>query len=280
MFAIVGIFILQKTCHAQQGYKIGDVRGGISVALPYDNIETALQANQRRMIGLGMAIFIVLGCTFYFLVWKLMRRLDHTVSQLDDEKLKLEISQTEILAERNKLDDIISSIDADLLLLDKDLRIIWVNKKLKERETYSPKDLVGQLCNKAYCNTNKLLDDCPAKLAFESGRAIVREHPIHHPDGTTRLYSFTCSPVRDNLGQVSHVLELVQDITDKKKNEQLIDNHTKEISLVQQNILQVNKELLEKNSELERFNKLFVDREFKIKELKERLKKHEQGESK
>ena len=30
-------------CHAKQGYKLGDVRGGISVALPYEEIETALK---------------------------------------------------------------------------------------------------------------------------------------------------------------------------------------------------------------------------------------------
>ena len=38
-------------------------------------------------------------------------------------------------------------------------------------------------------------------------------------------------------------------------------------------------ELEEKNAELERFNKLFIDREFRIKELRDKVKKLEGGNS-
>ena len=256
-------------CHAEQGYKLGDVRGGISVMLPYNEIETALKDNQQRMLGLGLSILLVMGFTFYLLVWQLMKRLSNTVDLLDNEKKKLEETQASLLDERNKLDDIVSSIDADLLLLDRDMKILWVNRKLRERKAYASDELIGRFCNKAYCNIDEIPADCPSKLALETGKAVHQEHPITHPDGTTRFYAFTCSPVKDSGGNIMHILELVQDITEKKNQEEAFEEHVRELARAQ-------KALLEKNSELERFNQLFVDREFKIKELKDRVQALEQ----
>lgn len=148
---------------------------------------------------------------------------------LDAEKRKLEIARSDITSERNKLDDIVSAIDADLLLLDRDMKIHWINKKLKERNPYTRGDMVGQLCNKAYCNIEHVPEDCPAATAFESEKPVRQEHPITHPDGTTRFYLFTCSPIRDGGGNVTHVLELVQDITDKKKIEDEVKQKAAEL---------------------------------------------------
>lgn len=47
--------------------------------------------------------------------------------------------------------------------------------------------------------------------------------------------------------------------------EKLVEKRTKELE-------KINKKLQEKNADLERFNDLFVDREFRIKELKEKIK--------
>lgn len=148
---------------------------------------------------------------------------------LEAEKKKLELSQKEISNERNKLDDIISAIDADLLLLDRDMKIIWTNKKLVERPSYSGGDIIGKPCNIAYCNMEKTSKDCPVSLAFNSGKPIQIEHPITYPDGTTRFYSFTCSPIKDNTGIVTNVLELVQDITERKILEDRIKEKSDEL---------------------------------------------------
>ena len=263
-------------CHAKQGYRLGDVRGGISVTLPYDKIEMALKGNQRRMSFLAVIIVIALGGTFYLLVWQLMRRLSKTIAQLDNEKNKIEAIRTEVVAERNKLDDIVSHIDADLLLLDKDMKILWVNKKLKERDGYS-QDVIGHRCYVDYCNVEILPEDCPAAMVFKNGKAVRKEHSITYDDGTTRYYSFTCSPVKDSNNKVTHVLELVQDITDKKKQEDELEKKIEQLDQLQQKLLKSNRDFQEKNKELVRFNKLFIDRELRIKELKEEITKLKKG---
>lgn len=176
------------------------------------------------------------------------------MEQLAEGRRKLEAARAEAAMERDKLDNIVSSIDADLLLLDRDLTILWVNRHLEERARHGYGDLIGNPCNLSYCNMEKAPEDCPALIAFRTGKPVRQEHPIVHPDGTKRYYYFTSSPVTDAGGKVSGVLELVQDVTDR---------HAMEESLKK------------KNEELERFNKLFVGRELRIKELKDKVKELE-----
>ncbi len=101
---------------------------------------------------------------------------------------------------------------------------------------------------------NKPRKTCPALIAFKTGEPVRQEHSITHPDGSIRYYNFTCSPIKNKDGVVDRVLELVQDVTEYH-------------AMVE--------DLQEKNIELERFNRLFMDREFRIKELKERVKELE-----
>jgi PAS domain S-box-containing protein len=257
-------------CHGKQGYKPGDIRGGISVMLPYEEIETALKGNQKRMLGLGLSILMVMGTTFYLLVWRLMKKLNNTVDLLDNEKRKLENSKADLSSERNKLNHIVSNLNADLLLIDKEMKVKWVNKRLEKKEEYCNAELQGRLCYKDYCNLDCPPDNCPVKISFKSGKPESTEHLIILRDGTKRYYQFSASPVKNTKGEVVNVLELIQNITERKKQEKIINEHVEKFAEAQDS-------LLEKNIVLERLNKLFVDREFRIKELKDRIKELEKN---
>ena len=219
-------------------------------AQTYDQIESELISNRTRMFVLAIAIITIFGFTFYLLIWKQCKKLGEMTEAL-------EYSKAGLSAERDKLDDIVSAIDADLLLLDREMKIIWVNRKLKERDSYLYVEMVGQACNKAYCNVDELPEDCPAVVAFDKGIPVRQEHAITHPDGTTRIYQFTCSPIRDKDGTVVQVLELVQDVTSQ--------------AAISKEVKQKNRELEAKTAELERMNKLFIGRELRMAELKERI---------
>lgn len=46
-------------CHAQQGYKIGDVRGGISVSVPLNNYNTILSAKIEHLFVSHLVIYLI-----------------------------------------------------------------------------------------------------------------------------------------------------------------------------------------------------------------------------
>jgi signal transduction histidine kinase len=62
-------------CHAKQGYEIGQVRGGISVTLPYEQTASMLRTNRRAMTALAVSVSMVLGFVLYFFVWRLMNQM-------------------------------------------------------------------------------------------------------------------------------------------------------------------------------------------------------------
>jgi len=73
-------------CHAQQGYQVGDVRGGIGVALPMKNLMEINYFHKERFVIVAFLIWI-LGCTAF--IWG-YKRIIHSLKrqQLAEEKLK------------------------------------------------------------------------------------------------------------------------------------------------------------------------------------------------
>ena len=69
-------------CHADQGYKVGDVRGGMSITVPYNAYYSAIVGNYLSMAGLALLLVMVLAGVFYFFVWRLMEKLERQKEEL------------------------------------------------------------------------------------------------------------------------------------------------------------------------------------------------------
>ena len=64
------------------------------------------------------------------------------------------------------------------------------------------------------------------------------------------------------------MLGFVNDVTDMRKNEEELQQYRNQLEIL---VRERTAELEEKNQELERFNKLFIGREFRIKELRTKI---------
>lgn len=71
-------------CHAMQGYKIGDVRGGISVIFEITDVEERLKWNRYVIWGLSLAISIVLIAIIYSFIRKVKRLLDAAHAKISE----------------------------------------------------------------------------------------------------------------------------------------------------------------------------------------------------
>lgn len=71
-------------CHAVHGYKVGEVRGGISVDVPYNDTLMAIKRNTSIMAFLLVTLLIIFAVTFYLFIWKVMARLERQKNLLEE----------------------------------------------------------------------------------------------------------------------------------------------------------------------------------------------------
>ena len=60
-------------CHREQGYKVGDVRGGISIAFPYGPFEQSIRSGERRAISRNVIFLAAALSILSFLGFRITR---------------------------------------------------------------------------------------------------------------------------------------------------------------------------------------------------------------
>ena len=106
---------------------------------------------------------------------------------------------------------------------------------------------------------------------------IVKQHGYNsgevghkRKDGSTFPTLMTCSVLKDEQGKPFALAGITQDITERKRAEEELQKHRDHIEEV---VEERTRKLQEKVDELERFHAAAVDREFRIKELRDELEK-------
>jgi len=80
-------------CHAKQGYRVGDVRGGISVTYDVSATEKKMARNRFAFIGLGVAASLLLLGIILFLISRLAGRLTDAYSTIEKMSITDELTQ-------------------------------------------------------------------------------------------------------------------------------------------------------------------------------------------
>ena len=126
--------------------------------------------------------------------------------------------ELELKEEKKKLDNIVSEIGADLLVISKDYKICWANKRLIENHNLG-RNILSRTCFDTYCHLQSIPDDCPSRKVFKTGRINQTEYVVNNHHKRT-FYNVISSPIFDKKGEVVQVLELIQEITEKKLEEE------------------------------------------------------------
>ena len=171
--------------------------------------------------------------------------------QLEDKNYELELSQsklekalTSLQESQNTLNSILVNSPDTIIAIDSDHRITYINRSL----TGDPTSLQigGHLCDHIVEQGRENSYHHALDKVFSTGEAAIVECALALSQGETIDIESRLGPSIIN-GSVTSVTVLLSDITERKRME---------------------KELKRMLNDLERFNRLMVGRELRIKELK------------
>jgi len=148
-----------------------------------------------------------------------MRQTKKLISELSDFREAtlymlndLEKTRVELESEQKKLELIVTGVGAYLCLIDKDMKITWGNKPF-EKQFGKVNGFKENACNKIFGCGDVPPEDCATKRVFKSGKIEETKRLVIGKDNEKKYYHFIGSPIKDDHGNITHVLELVQDIT-------------------------------------------------------------------
>lgn len=114
--------------------------------------------------------------------------------------------------------DIINGVGAGLCLLDRNFRIMWINRH--QADWFGdPQVLCGKHCYAAFEQRKHVCRGCPAAKVFKTGKVHTARRIGVTKTGKKQYFQLTVSPIKDKDGRVDFALELVQNITDKVIND-------------------------------------------------------------
>jgi len=151
------------------------------------------------------------------------------IAVLKDFRRERELIDT-IKESRDYLDAVINSINDELMVIDREYRVISANRAVLER---CGEKAVGEYC---YSVSHKQSvpcwlegEECPVKKVFETGETVRMTHRHKIEGDKEYFYEIVASPIKDESGSVVHVIELMRDITARKRYEEKIAQKNREL---------------------------------------------------
>lgn len=117
-----------------------------------------------------------------------------------------------------------------------------------------------------HCDARCTLNECK-----EAGIRSFAAVPIMHNDVVIGVLGIASKSEKKYSDDQEFLETLAATVGIVSQNAMMIEKIKSESDILEQKVFERTRELEEKNEELERFNKLFVDREFRIKELRDQV---------
>lgn len=118
------------------------------------------------------------------------------------------------------LQSVLNSMDDSIKIIDRDYRVLYVNRAAAQRMGRPAKELQGSRCFDEFENGGAPCTLCTAMRCFDSGRVETHEGEIRSVEAGRRVYEFVAYPLHDERGEVRYVVEVTKDVTGRKRLEE------------------------------------------------------------
>ncbi|MHC4353520.1 MAG: PAS domain-containing protein [Planctomycetota bacterium] len=216
-------------CHDEQGYKVGDLRGGISVSVPMAPLQ-AIARGHMATLALGHSLIWLLGIVGISLGGRNAR---HNIREHDRAEEMLKLSEERYALAQQAAN--IGSWDWNILTS----KLAW-SEQIEPLFGFSRDKFEGTYEAFIDCvhpeDRQFVIDSVDASV--ERGEDYKIEHRIIWPDGTVRWVSEKGNVIRDENDKAIRMLGIVQDVTEHKYAEEALraseDRHRSYIEVTEQ----------------------------------------------
>ncbi|MBI4684310.1 MAG: PAS domain S-box protein [Nitrospirae bacterium] len=129
-----------------------------------------------------------------------------------EDALRIAVARAE--EEKSKTESIIAAIGDAISIQDTDFKILYQNQIHKDML----KDHVGETCYIAYRQRATPCEGCPVEMSFKNGMIHKGERIVTNPGGGMYI-EVTASPLRNSAGNIIAGIEVIRDITERKRME-------------------------------------------------------------
>ena len=154
-------------------------------------------------------------CTVYQMVLSVAR--DITERKKAEEALR---------SSREFISSILDTVDEGFIVIDRDYRIISANKAYCRQVNMPIGDIAGKPCHEISHQSSRPCyeqgEECAVRHSFEKGEPHACFHKHHDKDGNVIYVETKSYPLRDAYGNVTSVIETINNITDKHLLEEQI----------------------------------------------------------
>ena len=197
-------------CHAHQGYKLGDIRGGIDTSIPLTPFLERSRENSNTLALSHLAIWL-LGISGLLLFY----RREHS---LDAENQR---SAAALRTSEERYSLLVNSIPEAFWMVSADYRqVLYISPAYEQiwgRSCQSlldnPKDWLAAVVEEDRPGVVAVIDG----IAKNTGEQIdFPEYRILRPDGTLRWIKAKAVPIKNETGRIWSIAGLCEDITEHK----------------------------------------------------------------
>lgn len=137
--------------------------------------------------------------------------------------------QDEILKAKDEWERTFDAVPDLISIIDRDNRIVRVNKSMADRLGTHPEDVVGHPCYEIVHHSGQPTRLCPHQLLITDGKEHIQEI---YEDTLNGDFLVTASPLRDASGTVTGCVHILHDITEPKRAEKALQQALKKLNML------------------------------------------------
>lgn len=123
-------------------------------------------------------------------------------------------------AEKAKFEAIIKAMGDGLIIIDRNFRIVYQNEIFHDVIG----DHAGKYCYRAIEKQDDICEGCPVEACFLDGKNHLSVRTVITPRGV-RYFENTAAPLKNAEGEVTAAIEVVRDITERRKMQEELQQY-------------------------------------------------------